>query len=648
LITAGLAVPLAGTASATDISKPISANGPALKLTFANIGDNGAITFSGMQNQVVNVTTSAGTYAANCDVMVSVLKGATTIAGPVCGGIAGTTGNFTLGSNATYTIKVDTQGHTPATLKVALTSTGAIKSITPNAAPVTFAVPASSTTDFGFIAKAGQRISATTTAGTFGSGGCALDISVIAPNGTTVLGSDTCAGISGYVPVFDSVGAGTYKLRVQNTAAPTGTVKLAVFQFKDKAGTITANGAAAVGKVGSPGQRFSLAFSGTNGQKISYQVTTSDLVGFVELHKPDGSYAGSYIGSGAGQYSGPITLTVTGTWTLVVYSNTADTGSATLKLYTFTDVNGGTIVANGAAKSLTIASPGQTGSFTFSGTAGQKISWKVTASDFTGFIDLRKPDGSYGGTYTGSTVNQFSGPVTLPTTGTWSLLVYAVGADTGSVTVQLYSFTDVAGGTIVANGAPKSLTITTPGQMGSFTFAGTSGQQLSWKVTASDLTGFIELRKPDGSYGGTYTGSSLNAFSDSFTLTVTGTWSLLVYANSSDTGSVTVQLYTFADVAGGTITPGGANKTVTITTPGQNGTLTFSGTNGDSRSFQVVSSTMAGFVELHRPDGSYAGTYSCLATSCTAGPAVLNVTGTWSLLIDPSSTSTGSATIKLT
>src|SRR6476659_8515032 len=130
LITAGLAVPLVGTASATDISKPISANGPALKLTFANIGDNGAITFSGIKNQVVNVTTSAGTYAANCDVMVSVLTGAITIAGPVSGGAPGATGNLTLGSYATYTIKVDTQGHTPATLKVALTSASTIKSIT--------------------------------------------------------------------------------------------------------------------------------------------------------------------------------------------------------------------------------------------------------------------------------------------------------------------------------------------------------------------------------------------------------------------------------------------------------------------------------------------------------------------------------------
>ena len=70
LITAGLAVPFMGTASAKDIAKPISANAPALKVTFTTVGQNGALTFSGIKNQVVAVTTSAGTYAANCDVMV--------------------------------------------------------------------------------------------------------------------------------------------------------------------------------------------------------------------------------------------------------------------------------------------------------------------------------------------------------------------------------------------------------------------------------------------------------------------------------------------------------------------------------------------------------------------------------------------------
>jgi len=109
-----------------------------------------------------------------------------------------------------------------------------------------------------------------------------------------------------------------------------------------------------------------------------------------------------------------------------------------------------------------------------------------------------------------------------------------------------------------------------------------------------------------------------------------------------------VKLYTFTDTTG-TITPGGAAKSVTISIPGQNGSLTFSGTSGQVRTFQVTTSTISGgYVELHRPDGSYAGTYTCLTTGCTSSPATLDATGTWSLLVDPSGTATGTASIKLT
>src|SRR5439155_79522 len=163
-----------------------------------------------------------------------------------------------------------------------------------------------------------------------------------------------------------------------------------------------------------------------------------------------------------------------------------------------------------------------------------------------------------------------------------------------------------------------------PGQNGSFSFSGTSGQQISYLVTASTLTGYVELYRPDGSYAGLYANASADSFADAFTLDATGTWTLIVNGSGANTGSVTVKLYTFTDVTG-TITPGGSAKAVTIATPGQNGSLTFSGTSGQMRSFQVTTSTISGgYVELHRPDGSYAGTYSCLTAGCTAGPATLD------------------------
>jgi hypothetical protein len=87
--------------AATVTKKALSPNCPALKLTFVNPGDQAAVTFSALHNEVVAVATTAGTYASNCAVMVSVKKGSTTIAGPICGGQSGASGNITIPSDAT-------------------------------------------------------------------------------------------------------------------------------------------------------------------------------------------------------------------------------------------------------------------------------------------------------------------------------------------------------------------------------------------------------------------------------------------------------------------------------------------------------------------------------------------------------------------
>src|SRR5207248_655885 len=84
---------------------------------------------------------------------------------------------------------------------------------------------------------------------------CQLALKIVAPDGTTVLGSDSCSGQTGFVDALDGIGPGAYKLRVVNTAAPTGSVKLQVFQFKDPTAAITANGAAVTGKAGAPAPR---------------------------------------------------------------------------------------------------------------------------------------------------------------------------------------------------------------------------------------------------------------------------------------------------------------------------------------------------------------------------------------------------------
>ena len=440
LLVSGLVLPLAGgqpVFAAVLTKKALSPNGPALTLTFANPGDQAAVTFSALHNEVVAVATSAGTYAANCDVMVSVKKAnGTVIAGPMCGGQSGASGNITIPADATYTIFVD-PGTSPAgSLKVSLTSSGPIVSITPNAVAVTVTANSATTTDFGFIGTAGKRLSATTASGSFANA-CDLHLSIVAPDGTTVLGSVTCAGQAAFIDALNDVGAGTYKLRVANVGASSGTVKLAVYQFTDVAHSITANGVAVASALKYPGQNAALSFTGAVGQQVSFLVTASTIGGgSVHLQRPVGTNVSGTC-TILNCFQDSVTLDAAGTWKIIVDPTGTSTGSISVELYTFTDVNGGAITQGGSAKSLTIASRGQNGYFTFTGSVGQSAGFQVTASTLaSGSVHFQRPNGTnVSGTCTSLGCTQSA--VTLDAAGTWKIVIDPSGTATGSISVKL-------------------------------------------------------------------------------------------------------------------------------------------------------------------------------------------------------------------
>src|SRR5438093_7551519 len=80
-------------------------------------------------------------------------------------------------------------------------------------------------------------------------------------------------------------------------------------------------------------------------------------------------------------------------------------------------------------------------------------------------------------------------------------------------------------------------------------------------------------------------------FMDVKTLPTTGTYTIVVDNYTTTTGSITLTLYNVPADFTGTITPGGASVTVTTTTPGQNGQLTFAGTAGQRISLQGTTGT---------------------------------------------------------
>src|SRR5262249_48719398 len=139
-----------------------------------------------------------------------------------------------------------------------------------------------------------------------------------------------------------------------------------------------------------------------------------------------------------------------------------------------------------------------------------------------------------------------------------------------------------------------------------------------------------------------------DTFNDPYDLDQTGTWSLLIDPNGTDTGSVTIALTSAPDVTG-TITVGTA-KTITTTKPGQVAKYTFSGTNNHNITIKLTNSTYSSAaIYLLRPDGSFLSGTGFSSGDTFIDPATLDVPGTntWTVLLDASGEETGSVKVLL-
>src|SRR5439155_15982629 len=130
---------------------------------------------------------------------------------------------------------------------------------------------------------------------------------------------------------------------------------------------------------------------------------------------------------------------------------------------------------------------------------------------------------------------------TLAQTGTYTIVVDPQGAYTGSATLTLYNVPPDVTGTIVAGGAPVTVTIATPGQNARLSFAGSAGQRVSLNVsgvTIGTLYGgsIVSILNPDGSQLATTKVGTRCGSIDTRTLAQTGTYAIVSDAQRADTG----------------------------------------------------------------------------------------------------------------
>jgi large repetitive protein len=243
----------------------------------------------------------------------------------------------------------------------------------------------------------------------------------------------------------------------------------------------------------------------------------------------------------------------------------------------------------------------------------------------------------------------------LPTTGTYSILVDPQLAAIGSATLQLYDVPADLTPSIIAGGAPVTVTTTIPGQNAKLTFAGTAGRRISLNVGPACCSIKVSITKPDGTalVAATSMGTS-GGYIDVKSLPTTGTYSILVDPQSSAIGSATLQLYDVPADASAAVTPGGAPVTVTTTIPGQNAKLTFAGTAGRGIALSLSgvtigpSTTSSLKLSITKPDGTSLFAPALYGTNGTfIDTLTLPATGTYSILIDPAAASVGSGTVTL-
>jgi len=352
-----------------------------------------------------------------------------------------------------------------------------------------------------------------------------------------------------------------------------------------------------------------------------------------------------------------IKLPVTGTYTVLVNPQGTTTGSVTILLNTFTDITG--TIEVGTPLTASTSTAGQNALYTFSGTAGQQMSMNLTSNTYTGcnavVVSILQPSGSSVGSAGACTSGTgFMDSIKLPVSGTYTVLVNPQGTTTGGVTVLLNTFTDITG--TISVGTPLTATTTTAGQNALYTFSGTAGQQMSMNLTGNTYTGcnavVVSILQPSGASVGS-AGACTNGtgFMDSITLPVTGTYTALVNPQGTTTGSVTVLLNAFADVTG-SITPG-TPLTATTTIAGQNARYTFSGTSGQTVSASLTGNTYTGcnavVISILKPDGSTLESSGlCTGGSGSLNPVAIPSTGTFTVLVNPQGTTTGSVTVALT
>jgi YD repeat-containing protein len=620
----------------------ITVGGATVVASITTANKTGLMVFDGTAGQRVSVGFSSVTvtqfsatvYRPDGLSMTLPVPSFSTSGGSIDLGVLPVTGTYTifLDPVSTYT------GNITVTVSTELTGT-----ITQGGAAVPITISrVGQNARYTFTGTVGQTISLGVTAVTIPT----VNISILKPDGTTLVAPTVFNTGGGAIDTQVLSTSGTYAIVVDPSFTNTGSVTTRLYNTPDITGSITIDGATVTPSLTVPGQRARYTFSGTAGQWVNLGLTAVTLASSsVLLVKPDGTTLASIsVNTAGGSLDPTTTLPTTGTYTIVVDPVGLATGSMTL---TLTSPLTGTITLDGASVPLSLTKAGRTARYTFSGTSGQWVSLGLTAVTIpNSTVTLLKPDGtSLASTSMGTTGGGLEPPNTLPTTGTYTIVVDPVGTNTGNLTLKLMSYLS---GTLNLNGTATVSTLSIIGQNARYTFTGTAGQWVSVGFTSVTITSVtVSLLKPDGTYlTGVTVGTGGGSLDLSSALPTTGTYTVTVNPAVQYTGNITLTLSTAVT---GSVTINAVATPVTISRAGQNARYTFTGTASQLATVKITGNTLGMVtVNLSTPSGAFQTGMTQSVASFTLPTVTLATTGTYTITLNPTTTATGSLNLQVT
>jgi hypothetical protein len=228
---------------------------------------------------------------------------------------------------------------------------------------------------------------------------------------------------------------GTYTIAVEPVSNYTGSMTLAL--SSPVTGTIAIDGASVPVSLNKAGQTARYTFNGNAGQWVNLGLTGVSITSTaVTLLTSDGTIlASTAVGTAGGGLADQNPLPTTGTYTVLVDPVGSYTGKMTL---TLSSEVSDSLKVNAAPRPITVSRAGQNGRYTFTGTANQQATIKVTNNNLGNVtVNLYSPNGILQAGMTSSASSFTLNPVTLASAEPYTVTINPALTETGSIHLQV-------------------------------------------------------------------------------------------------------------------------------------------------------------------------------------------------------------------